>query len=117
MKNNNEKIIPVTVGTELSYIGSKNQAIVNDILDYECCRLSLQQAVKIKQLYIDGNISREAIEKVITGDNGGYEEKISLNYTRLKKYFPKDYSVKQCEADLWRILDGWYSAYGARFDL
>lgn len=36
MEKVDEKIIPVTAGTELSYIGSKNQAIVNDILDYEC---------------------------------------------------------------------------------
>lgn len=108
MNKVDEKIIPVTAGTELSYIGSKNQAIVNDILDYEFCGLSLQQAVKIKQLCIDGNISREAIEKVVTDNNSRYEEKISLNYIRLKKYFPKNYSVKQCEAALWRILDEWY---------
>ena len=34
-------------------------------------------------------------------------EKISINYTRLKKYFPKDYTQKQCEEALWEILDKW----------
>ena len=36
------------------------------------------------------------------------KEKISINYTRLKEYFPKEYTLQQCEEALWEILDKWF---------
>ena len=33
------------------------------------------------------------------------EKNISINQERLKSYFPEEYSVRRCEAELWKILD------------
>ena len=32
-------------------------------------------------------------------------EKFYLDFTRLKSYFPKGYTMKQCEEALWNLLE------------
>ncbi|MCR4718759.1 MAG: hypothetical protein K5768_03920 [Firmicutes bacterium] len=33
------------------------------------------------------------------------QERLYLDFNKLKSYFPKGYTMKQCEAALWEILD------------
>ena len=102
------KQIPVTAGAEVSYINVYNQAVINDILDRECCGLSLQQAIKLKQHYLDGDLSEQLITDIVTEKVQRYNGKIVLRYDKLKKYFPQSYTPKECEEALWKILDGWF---------
>jgi len=49
------------------------------------------------------------MNEILTGEkNKQKKEKISINYIRLKEYFPKEYTPQQCEKALWKILDRWY---------
>ena len=102
------KLIPVTAGAEVSYINVCNQAIINDILDRECCGLNLKQAVKLKQHYFDGDLSEQLITDIITEKDQKDKGKIVLRYDRLKKYFPHACTPKECEEALWKILDEWF---------
>ena len=102
------KQIPVTAGAEVSYINVYNQAVINDILDRECCGLSLQQAIKLKQHYLDGDLSEQLITDIVTEKVQRYNGKIVLRYDKLKKYFPQSYTPKECEEALCKILDGWF---------
>ena len=102
------KLIPVTAGAEVSYVDVRNQAILNDILDSESCGLSLQQAIKLKQHYLDGDISHQLISDIITGTEKKEKGKVVLKYDRLRKYFPPSYTPKECEEALWKILDEWF---------
>lgn len=102
------KLIPVTAGAEVSYVDVRNQAIINDILDSEGCGLSLQQAIKLKQHYLDGDISQRLISDIIIGTEKKEKGKVVLKYDRLRKYFPPSYTPKKCEEALWKILDEWF---------
>ena len=101
------KLIPVTAGAEISYLDVRNQAILNDILDRECCGLNLKQAIKLKQHYLDGDISEEIIDKIVTEKLQTNTGKIILRYDRLRRYFPEHYTLKECENALWEILEAW----------
>lgn len=103
------KLIPVTAGAEVSYVDVRNQAVLNDILDSECCGLSLQQAIKLKQHYLDGNISEQTIMDIITEREKKNKGRIVLKYDKLKQYFPESYSPKECEDAVWKILDEWFA--------
>ena len=102
------KQIPVTAGAEVSHLDVRNQVMVNDVLDRECCGLSLHQAIKLKQHYFDGTISEEKIADIITKNEQKDTGKVILQYDRLRKYFPEHYTIKECEEALWRILEAWF---------
>lgn len=102
------KLIPVTAGAELSYVDVRNQVIINDVLDRECCGLSLKQAIKLKQHYLEDDISKTVIANIIAEKEQKDKGKVILQYARLRKYFPEHYTPKECEEALWKMLETWF---------
>ena len=97
-----EGIIPVTAGAELSYLDTKNQAKVNDYIESEVCGVSIKKAKLIRDSYTNDNLDEDSLNKIFAEEEK--EEKFYLDYTRLKSYFPKEYTMKECEEALWKIL-------------
>ena len=98
--------IPITVGTELSYLNVKWQSEVNDILESELCPISVRQALKIKTHYFDDTLSRNVIMDLLS-ERKETKKGLQLDCERFKSYFPKEYTIKQCEELLWKILEDW----------
>ena len=104
-----EDIIKFIAGVEISYLDTKHQVLLNDVIDYNCCEVSAKQGTQIKKHFLEGDLSEDKINEILNGEEIKEKpEKISLNYTRLKEYFPKGYTQKQCEEALWKILDKWF---------
>ena len=90
------KKMPFTVGVELSYLGSRAQAYIAEILEYDEIMLSMGQATKIKLLSKDGQLDEDKILAVI------YEKKtekvnITIKNKQIREYFPTEYSKEQIE--------------------
>lgn len=98
--------IPITVGTELSYLNVKWQSEVNDILESELCPVSVRQALKLKTHYFDDTLSRNVIMDLLS-ERKETPKGLQLDCERLKRYFPKEYTLKQCEELIWAILEEW----------
>lgn len=105
------KIIPVTAGAEVSFLNVKLQVSLNDQIDFYECKLNTHQATVLKNHYLEGTLTDAVIKKVLMEDDKNVA--ITLNYNKLKKYFPNSYTVKQCEKALWEILDRWHREKGA----
>jgi len=104
-----EDIIKFIAGVEVSYLDTKHQILLNDVIDYNCYEVNAKQGTQIKKHYLDGDLSEDKINEILKGEESKKpKEKISINYTRLKEYFPKEYTPQQCEAALWEILDKWF---------
>ena len=104
-----EDIIKFIAGVEISYLDTKHQILLNDVIEYNCCEVNAKQGTQIKKHYLEGDLSEDKINEILNGEGIKEKpEKISINYTRLRKYFPKDYTQKQCEEALWEILDKWF---------
>ena len=83
--------------------------LLNDVIDYNCYEVNAKQGTQIKKHYLDGDLSEDKINEILKGEETKKQkEKISINYTRLKEYFPKEYTPQQCEVALWEILDKWF---------
>ena len=100
------KKMPFTVGVELSYLGSKAQAYIAEILEYDEIRISVGQATKIKLLAKNGKIDEDKILAVI------YEQKtekvnIIIKNKQIRKYFPKEYSKEQIESIVFELIKQW----------
>ena len=100
------KIIPVTAGAEVSFLNVKLQVSLNDQIDFYECKLNTHQATVLKNHYLEGTLTDAVIKKVLMEEDKSAA--ITLNYNKLKKYFPNSYTAKQCEKALWEILDSWY---------
>ena len=104
-----EDIIKFIAGVEVSYLDTKHQILLNDVIDYNCYEVNAKQGTQIKKHYLDGDLSEDKINEILEGEKSKKpKEKISINYTRLKEYFPKEYTPQQCEEALWEILDKWF---------
>ena len=100
------KIIPVTAGAEVSFLNVKLQVTLNDQSDFYECRLSMKQATALKKHYLDGTIDGSVVREILLD----YDDTtaITLNYKKLRAYFPHDFTATQCETALWKILDQWH---------
>jgi len=104
-----EDIIKFIAGVEISYLDTRHQILLNDTIDYNCCEVNAKQGTQIKKHYLDGDLSEDKMNEILKGEEiKKPKEKISINYTRLKEYFPKEYTPQQCEEALWEILDKWF---------
>lgn len=103
-----EGTIPITVGTELSYLNVKWQSEVNDILESELCSISVSQVLKIKTHYQNGTLSNFILMDLLCVQKE-VKKGLQIDSDRLKSYFPKEYTIKQCEELLWKILEEWKS--------
>lgn len=104
-----EDIIKFVAGVEISYLDTKHQVLLNDVIDYNCCEVSAKQGIQLKKHFLEGDLSEDKMNEILAEEKIQPKiEKISINYTRLREYFPKNYTQKQCEEALWEILDRWF---------
>ena len=96
------KITP-TAGTELSFLDTRHQAVVNNHIEKEDCGVSIKQAKQVRECYVKGSLDERSLNSIFTQEEK--KEKFYLDLKKLRSYFPKGYSVQRCEEALWEILD------------
>ena len=98
--------ISIKAGAELSYLDVSSQVLVNEFIDSEICNVSEKQAKEIRSNYEQGSLSYETLKKILCDETEN--EKFFLETKRLRSYFPKSYSLKECKEAVWRILENWF---------
>ena len=101
-----DKSIPVSAGTELSFLNVKAQSQVNDYLERELCTISEGQAVKIRKKGEAGELTETILSEILREKEDN--ENFSIDTKRLRSYFPKNFTSAQCRKILWEILDEWF---------
>ena len=101
-----EKKIPVNAAVELSYLGTRAQADIVEIMEYDEVSISLKQAEKIRKSSKEGKIPIEEITRILNEDE---TKKVSftLKNDKIRKYFPEGYSKKQIEEVVISLLEEW----------
>ena len=91
---------------ELSYLSIPEQTAVANAMELYEIKPSLSQAVRFKKMKQDGTLTVEVIDRVLSeekkppkGEPGGT--------LKFRKFFPADYSPKQIEAVIIRLLTDW----------
>ena len=93
---------------ELSFLNSQEQTILLDIMQAEDCTPSLSQAIRLKKLSQVGQLDPERIFEIMSEEKTNQKERIRIEVSRLRKYFPKSYTVKQMEETILRMLEANY---------
>lgn len=101
-----KKKVPLNAAVELSYLGTKAQADIVEIIYRDEISVSLKQAAEIRGHSTGGKLAAVEIEAVLrkcTVTSGS----ITLKESRIRKYFPKEYSKEQIEKVVFSLLEYW----------
>ena len=96
-----------TPAVELSFLQPQEQEWVFTALEETQQTPSLSQAQRIKQESKAGTLTEEGVKKIISEEKKPLYNSVTLSHDTLKKYFPRSYTVKQMEAVILKLLDGW----------
>ena len=86
-----EKQIAMTAAVELSYLGSKEQAQVMEVIDAEATAPSIAQAIKIHNFSKEGKLSPAVIESIMQEEKSP-KRKVTIGEDKINRYFPKSYT-------------------------
>lgn len=100
--------IAFSPAVELSYLSLQEQAELWDIIRSEDCTPSLSQAVRLKKLSQTAQLSVEKIYDIMSEEKANQKERIRLEVSSIRKYFPKNFTVSQIEESILKMLDEHY---------
>ena len=100
-------ILKVTPAADyLSHLSDEEQAALLVIMERNEMVPSLGQAKRLKELSREGRLDSNVME-VILREEKPLEQKVTLKSDRLQKYFPKDYTPRQMEDIIIKLLEQW----------
>ena len=96
----------MSAGVELSYLGTKHQAKIYEVVERESPP-SIAQAVKLRKYAEEGNLDDKMIESILSSEK---EEKVKLVIyeDKLRRYFPKNYTKEQIEDTVMKLIQKWH---------
>jgi ParB family chromosome partitioning protein len=83
------KRIAFRPAVELSYLSEENQYVVQNIFEFDEVTPSLSQAIRLKKLEQEGNLTEEKIEEIMQQEKPNQKEFIKIHNEKIDKYIPK----------------------------
>ncbi|MCI7098067.1 MAG: ParB/RepB/Spo0J family partition protein [Lachnospiraceae bacterium] len=102
-----DKRIAFNPAVELSYLSKEEQQNFLEAMDYAQSTPSLSQAQRLKKLSQSGECTMDAMCAMMEEVKKGEKNSVTFKGDILKKYFPKNYTPKQMEDTIIRLLDQW----------
>lgn len=100
------KRIAFNPAVELSFLKKEEQALLFEAIQLEEATPSLSQAQRLKKFSQDGKLDGNVITAIMTEEKKDVD-KVTLQGTQIKKYFPKSYTPKQMEDTIIKLLEQW----------
>lgn len=100
------KQIAMNAAVEISYLGSREQAEVLKAIEAEEVAPSIEQAKKLRRFSENGHLNEDVALSIMQEQK---PEKIRIIFKedRLRKYFPKNYTPKQMDETIEKLLANW----------
>ncbi|MBO5130500.1 MAG: ParB/RepB/Spo0J family partition protein [Oscillospiraceae bacterium] len=100
--------IALTPAVELSYLTEAEQRDLLETMECEDCTPSLSQAQQMKLLSQRGELTMDRIFEMLRAPKPNQQEKISLDYGQLRRYFPRSYTPKDVLNAILRLVEADY---------
>ena len=91
----------------ISHLTEKEQTHLQFLMERDEVSPSVDQAQRLKQISAEGKLENNIID-LIMREEKPLERKVTLRNDRLQKYFPANYTPKQMEEVIIKLLDGWH---------
>ncbi len=103
-----EQKIALSPAVELSYLTKQEQAELWDLMQSEYCTPSLSQAVRMKKLSQKEELTPEAIFDIMSEEKANQRERVRIDVSAIRKYFPRSYTARQMEETILKLLEAQY---------
>ena len=100
--------IAFSPAVELSYLTRQEQAELWDIMQSEDCTSSLSQAVRLKKLSQKAELTPEKILDIMSEQKANQKDRVRIEVSQLRKYFPRNYTAHQMEQSILKLLEEQY---------
>ena len=91
----------------ISHLTEKEQTYLQFLMERDEVSPSVDQAQRLKQISAEGKLENNIID-LIMREEKPLERKVTLRNDRLQKYFPPNYTPKQMEEVIVKLLEGWH---------
>ncbi len=102
------KKIAFNPAVELSYLTQEEQGKLVDTMESEQATPSLSQAQRLKKFSQEGKLTEESMLAIISEEKKPEIGKVTLGTDTLRKYFPTNWTPKQMEDQILKLLNNWY---------
>lgn len=103
-----EKRIAFTPAVELSYLLPEEQTMLLSEMEYGDCTPNLSQAQRLKALSIQGLFTKEQLSAIMSEEKANQKERVKISTERIRKYFPKDYTITQMEETIIKLCETYH---------
>lgn len=100
-----DKKVAFRPAVELSYLSEENQYVLLNIMEFNECTPSLAQAIRLKKLEQEGNLTEEKLEIIMEQEKPNQKEQIKFGVEKIQDYFPKGYTQEQMENKIKELLE------------
>ena len=102
------KKIAFNPAVELSYLTQEEQGKLVDTIESEQSTPSLSQAQRLKKFSQEGKLTEESMLAIMSEEKKPEIGKVTLGTDTLRKYFPTNWTPKQMEDQILKLLNNWY---------
>ena len=102
------KKIAFNPAVELSYLTQEEQGKLVDTMESEQATPSLSQAQRLKKFSQEGKLTEESMLAIMSEEKKPEIGKVTLGTDTLRKYFPTNWTPKQMEDQILKLLNNWY---------
>ena len=102
------KKIAFNPAVALSYLNQDEQAKLVDTMEREQATPSLSQAQRLKKFSQEGKLTEESMLAIMSEEKKPEGGKVTLGTDALRKYFPTNWTPKQMEDQILKLLNNWY---------
>ena len=102
-----EKKISFNPAVELSYLNENQQQDFLEAMDASQNAPSLSQAIRIKKLAQQGEFTSDAVHDIMSEEKKSELDTVTIKNETLRKYFPRNYTPRQMESIIIKLLDQW----------
>ena len=97
--------ISFTPAVELSYLNEVEEQDLLEQIEENDCTPSLSQACRFKKISQAEGLTPEVIAEIMSEDKANQKERIKIPTEKLRKYFPKNYTVEQIENEIIKLCE------------
>ena len=102
-----DKTVSFNPAVELSYLSPEQQQEVIRAMDDTQNFPSVSQAKRIKKLAQDGTFTTETVVAIMGEEKKSELDTVTIKNDTLRKYFPRNYTPKQMEDTIIKLLEQW----------
>ena len=106
-----DRKIALTPAVYISYLTKKEQEDLLETMECEDCTPSVSQAIRMKQLSQAGELDVYTIFDILTQKKANQRERIKLDVSDIRKFFPKSYSPAKIQQTIYQLLENYHRTW------